>query len=143
MAAMEATLDDERSLPRLLAISGWLKPLLPPDHPDLVAPDNRVYPVSMNKSSWVATKGLLVLGDSSATFEEARGLLASMTSPAAAMQMLLLDHINVRFTLQGTKLFPAAALTANNFPGESNKRSNIARRAKRAQTIRHRSTSNS
>ena len=35
----------------------------------------------------MGTKGLLVLGDSSATFEEASGLLASITSPAAAMQI--------------------------------------------------------
>ena len=99
-AALEATLDDERSLhPRLLAISRWLKPLLPPDHTDLIAPDSRAYPVSINKSSKVGTsKGLLVLGDSSATFEEASGLLASMSSPAAALQLLLMNHINVRFT---------------------------------------------
>ena len=134
-AALEATLDDERSLPRLPAISGWLsKPLLPPDHPGLIAPDSRAYPVSINKSSKVGTKGLLVLGDSSATFEEASGLLASMSSPAAALQILLMNHINVRFTLQGTKLMPAASsLTASNLPGVSNKRNATALRAKRAQ----------
>ena len=126
-------LDDERSLPRLLAISGWLKPLLPTDHPDLIAPDRKAYPVSINKSSKVGTKGLLVLGDSSATFEESGGLLASMSSPAAALQLLLMHHINVRFTVHGTKLMPAAALNAINFPGKNNKRKSIALRAKRAQ----------
>ena len=132
-AALEGTLDDERSLPRLLAISGWLKPLLPTDHPDLIAPDRKAYPVSINKSSKVGTKGLLVLGDSSATFEEAGGLLASMSSPAAALQLLLMHHINVRFTVEGTKLMPAAALSAINFPGKNNKRRSIAQRARRAQ----------
>ena len=131
--ALEATLDDERSLSRLLAISGWLKPLLPPDHPALISPDNRAYPVPINKSSTVGTKGLLVLGDSSATFEEASGLLVSMSTPVAALQLLLLEHVNVRFTQQGNRLAPAAALTAGNFPGKGGKRQAIAERARRAQ----------
>ena len=131
--ALEATLDDERSLSRLLAISGWLQPLLPPDHPALISPDNRAYPVPINKSSTVGTKGLLVLGDSSATFEEASGLLVSMSSPVAALQLLLLEPVNVRFTQKGNRLAPAAALTASNFPGKGNKRQAIAERARRAQ----------
>ena len=134
--ALEATLiiDDERSLPRLLAISGWLQqPLLPPDHPDLISPDSRAYPVPINKSAKVGTKGLLVLGDSSATFEEASGLLVSMSSPAAALQLLLMEHINVRFTTKGNKLILAAVLTASNFPGKGNKRQNIAEGARWAQ----------
>ena len=132
--ALEATLDGERScFSRLLAISGWLQLLLPPDHPALISPDSRAYPVPINKSSNVGTNGLLVLGDSSATFEEASGLLVSMSSPAAALQLLLMEHINVRFARSGNKLTPAAALTASTLPGKSNKLKNIAERARRAQ----------
>ena len=50
-AALEGTLDDKRSLPRLLAISGWLKPLLPTDHPDLIAPDRKAYPSTLCPST--------------------------------------------------------------------------------------------
>ena len=45
----------------------------------------KTYSASVTSLFVVGTKGLLVLGDSSATFEEASGLLASITSPAAAM----------------------------------------------------------